>query len=129
MALWNVIRLLYGLCLYLIIQLHEKTFSYTFATTEVPITWMYVKLNIPENWAESPLPLFSAFLSETRPYSTCGIPMVLIIQICTQIPPIQKYSLGYKFCQLFKILTYREVQDTVSRYRWKPYRQPYDNTH
>ena len=38
--------------------------------------------------------------------------MVLILQIHTQISPIQISSLGYQLYQLFKILTYREVQNT-----------------
>ena len=83
-----------------------------------------LKINISENWAEKPPPPFLPFHQRPGPYCTCGIPMVPIIQIHTQIPPIQISSLGYQFCQLFKILTYREVQDTVSRYRWKPYMQP-----
>ena len=32
-------------------------------------------------------------------------------------------------CHLFKILTYRDVQDTVSWCRWKAYRQPKHNPH
>ena len=73
-----------------------------------------------KNWAEN-----------QRPDSchTCGIPMVPILQICTQIPPIQISSLGYQLCQLFKILTYTQVQDTGLWCRWKAYRQPYHNTH
>ena len=43
---------------------------------------------------------------------TCGIPMVPILQIWTQIPLIQISSLGYQLSQLFKILTYTELQDT-----------------
>ena len=217
---WKPYRQPYDKCLYLIIRLHDKTFSYTFATTEVHIIWIYAKnkhswklgrkapppppknreiffrldLSISCNfqqlsfrWQKSPppsLPLLSLrsllllphslpFLTTSippppsppsprnraiffrldlsiscnfqqpwfqaagkpplsflpfhqrpgpGPYCTCGIPMVPIIQIRTQIPPIQISSLGYQFCQLFKILTYREVQDTASRYRWKPYR-------
>ena len=63
---------------------------------------------IPEDWAESP-PLL---LLHERPSSccTCRIPMVPILQIHTQIPPIQISSLCYQLCQLFIILTYTEVQ-------------------
>ena len=90
---------------------------------------MYAKNKHLKLGRKAPPPSFLPFCQRPGPYCTCGIPMVPIIQIHTQIPPIQISSLGYQFCQLFKILTYREVQDTVSRYRWKPYRQPYDNTH
>ena len=37
--------------------------------------------------------------------------MVPIVQIHTQIPPIQISSLAYQLYQLFKILTHTEVQD------------------
>ena len=33
-----------------------------------------------------------------------------ILQIHTQIPPIRISSIGYQLCQLFKILTHRELQ-------------------
>ena len=52
-----------------------------------------------------------------------------LLQIHTQIPPIQIPSLGYQLGQLFKILTYRKVQDTGSWCRWKACMQPYHNTH
>ena len=74
-------------------------------------------------------PSFLPFHQRPGPYCTCGIPMVPIIQMHTQIPPIRISSLGYQFCQLFKILTYREVQNTGSGCRWKPCRQPYHNTY
>ena len=130
MALWNVIRLLYVYAYISQFIYITKLLSYTFGTSEVPIIWMYAK--IKHSWKlgrKAPHPSFLPFCQRPGPYCTCGIPMVPIIQIRTQISSIQISSLGYQFCQLFKILTYREVQDTVSRYRWKPYRQPYDNTH
>ena len=43
-------------------------------------------------------------------HHTCRIPMVPILQIHTQIPPIWISSIGYQLCKLFKILTYTEVQ-------------------
>ena len=46
--------------------------------------------------------------------------MVPILQIHTQIPPIRISSLGYQLYQLFKILTYREVQHTGSWCKWRP---------
>ena len=49
----------------------------------------------------------------------CGIPMVPILQIHTQISPIWISSLGPQLCQLFKILIYTELQDTRSCCRWK----------
>ena len=78
--------------------------------------------------AESP-PSFLPFHERPGSHHTCGIPMVPIQQIHTQIPPIRISSLGYQLGQLFKILTYRKVQDTGSWCRWKAYRQPYHNTH
>ena len=69
---------------------------------------------IPENWAEKPPPL-SAFSSQDRASRHTGrIPKVPILQIHTQIPPIQISSIGYQLCQLFKILTYTELQDSGS---------------
>ena len=92
-----------------------------------------LKINIPENWAEKPPPgnfeQLCLFVRDLTHVTTCGIPMVPILQICTQIPPIQISSLGYQLCQLFKILTYTEVQDTGLWCRWKACRQPYHNTH
>ena len=41
---------------------------------------------------------------------------------------LSKYLIGYQLCQLFKILTYTELQDTRSWCRWKAYRQPCHNT-
>ena len=87
-----------------------------------------VKIKILENLAEKPPPSFLPFHERSDSCHTCGIPMVPIVQIHTQIPPIQISSIGYQLCQLFKLLTYRKVQNTVSWYRWKAYRQPYHNT-
>ena len=78
--------------------------------------------------AEKP-PSFCLLLREPSSHHTCRIPMVPILQIHSQIPPIQISSLGYQIYQLFKLLTYTEVQDTGSWCRWKAYRQPYHNTH
>ena len=68
------------------------------------------KINIPENWAENaPPPLFCLFIRDPACcHRPCGIPMVPILQIHTQISPIQISSLGYQLYQLFKILTYRD---------------------
>ena len=79
--------------------------------------------------AEEPPPPFLPFRERPDSYHTCRIPMVPILQIHTQIPPIQISSIGYQLCLLFKILTYTEVQDTGLWCRWKAYRQPYHNTH
>ena len=87
-----------------------------------------IKIKIPENLAEKPPPLLP-FHERPSLHHTCRIPMVPIVQIHTQIPPIQISSLAYQLYQLFKILTHTEVQDTGSWCRWKPYRQPYHNTH
>ena len=49
-----------------------------------------------------------------------------LVQLAEKLPPsIQISSLGYQLGQLFKVLTYREVQDTGSWCRWKACRQPY----
>ena len=74
-------------------------------------------------------PPFLPFCDRPDSCHTCGIPMVSILQICTQIPSIQISSLGYQLCQLFQILTYTEVQDTGLWCSWQVYRQPYHNTH
>ena len=79
------------------------------------------------SWQKSPPPSFLPFCERPSSHHTCEIPMVTILQIHTQIPPIWISSLGYQLCQLFKILTYRDVQDTVSWCRWKAYRQPSHN--
>ena len=85
---------------------------------------------IPENWAEKPPPpLFCLFVRDLGLCHTGRIPKVPILQIHTQIPPIQISSIGYQLCQLFKILTYTELQDSGSWCIWKAYRQPYHNTH
>ena len=84
---------------------------------------------IPKNWAEKPPLLFCLFMRDQGSYHTGRIPKVPILQIHTQIPPIQISSIGYQLCQLFKILTYTELQDSGSWCIWKAYRQPYHNTH
>ena len=67
------------------------------------------KINIPENWAKKPPPpSFLPFCERPGSHHPCGIPMVPILQIHTQISPIQISSLGYQLYQLFKILTYRD---------------------
>ena len=83
----------------------------------------------PENWAEKPSHSFLPFHEGLGSRHTGRIPKVSILQIHTQIPPIQISSIGYQLCQLFKILTYRELQDSGSWCIWKAYRQPYHNTH
>ena len=89
-----------------------------------------LKINIPENWAEKlPPPSFLCFHERPALCHPCGILMVPILQIHTQISPIQISSLGYQLYQLFKILIYREVQNTGSWCRWKPCTQPYHNTY
>ena len=80
------------------------------------------------SWQKSPPP-FSPFHERPGLHHTCGIPMAPILQIHTQISPIRISSLGYQLCQLFKILTYRDVQNTVSWCRWKACQQPNHNTH
>ena len=67
---------------------------------------------IPENWAEKPPPSFLPFHEGPGSHHTGRIPKVPILQIHTQIPPIQISSIGYQLCQLFKILTYTELQDS-----------------
>ena len=74
---------------------------------------------IPENWAEKPPPqdegkFFLPFCHGPGSRHTGRIPKVPILQIHTQIPPIQISSIGYQLCQLFKILTYTELQDSGS---------------
>ena len=46
-----------------------------------------IKIKILENLAEKPPPLLP-FHEKSDSCHTCGIPMVPIVQICTQIPPI-----------------------------------------
>ena len=85
---------------------------------------------IPENWAESPPPpTFCLGPGSHGRIPKVPIPKVPILQIHTQIPLIQIPSIGYQLCQLFKILTYTELQDSGSWCIWKAYRQPYHNTH
>ena len=78
--------------------------------------------------AEKP-PSFLPFLHGPGLWHIGRIPKVPILQIHTQIPPIRISSIGYQLCQLFKILTYTELQDSGSCCIWKAYRQPYHNTH
>ena len=89
---------------------------------------------IPENWAEKPPPPpppppFLPFCHGLGSRHTGRIPNVPILQIHTQIPPIRISSIGYQLYQLFKILTYTELQHSGSWCIWKVYRQPYHNTH
>ena len=127
MALWNVIRLLYVYAYISLSSLHDKTFSYTFATTEVHIIWIYAKNKHSWKLGRKAHPSFLPFCERPGSCCPCGILMVPILQIHTQISPIWISSLGYQLYQLFKILTYREVQSTGSWCRWKPCRQPYHN--
>ena len=94
--------------------------------------WIYPFHAISSNFGSVGRKVPPPFLPfHERPSLCCTwrIPMVPILQIHTQIPPIWISSIGYQLCQLFKILTYTEVQDTGSWCRWKAYRQPYHNTH
>ena len=63
-----------------------------------------------KTWQKSPPPSFLPFHERPGSHHTCRIPMVPIVQIHTQIPPIQISSLAYQLYQLFKILTHTEVQ-------------------
>ena len=85
-----------------------------------------ISCNFQLSWQKRP-PSFLPFCERPSSHHTCSIPMVPILQIHTQIPPIWISSLGYQLCQLFKMLTYRDVQDTVSWCRWKAYKQPNHN--
>ena len=80
-------------------------------------------------WQKSPPPSFLSFCQGLGSHHTGRIPKVPILQIHTQIPAIRISSIGYQLCQLFKILTYTELQDSGSWCIWKAYRQPYHNTH
>ena len=82
-----------------------------------------------ENFLTSDLSSFLPFRHGPGSCHTGRIPKVPILQIHTQIPPIQISSTGYQLCQLFKIPTYTELQDSGSWCIWKVYRQPYHNTH
>ena len=75
-----------------------------------------LKIMIPENWAEkAPHPIsFLPFRHGFGSHHTGRIPKVPILQIHTQIPSIRISSIGYQLCQLFKILTYTELQDSGS---------------
>ena len=91
-----------------------------------------ISCNFQQLWfqvAEKLPPSFLPFRGRPGLCHPCGILMVPILQIHTQIPPIWISSLGYQLYQLFKILTYREVQNTGSWCRWKSCRQPYHNTY
>ena len=75
-----------------------------------------LKIMIPENWAEKPPTpsLFWLFVTDLARITQVEIPKVPILQIHTQIPSIRMSSIGYQLCQLFKILTYTELQDSGS---------------
>ena len=94
------------------------------------LDWIYPFHAISSNFGSAGRkahPPFPPFRVRPSLCHTCRIPMVPILQNHTQIPPIQISFLGYQLSQLFKILTYTEVQDTGSWCRWKAYRQPYHN--
>ena len=57
---------------------------------------------IPENWAEKSPLSFLPFHQGPGSCHTGRIPKVPILQIHTQIPPIQISSIGYQVCQLFQ---------------------------
>ena len=83
-------------------------------------------------WQKSPPPSFLPFHHGPDSHHTDHtgrIAKVPILQIHTQIPPIWISFIGYQLCQLFKILTYTELQDSGSWCIWKAYRQPYHNAH
>ena len=69
--------------------------------------WIYpfqaILSNFGFGWQKSPPPSFLPFHQRSDSCHTCGIPMVPILQIHTQIPPIRISSLGYQLCQLFKL--------------------------
>ena len=73
--------------------------------------WIYPFHAISSNFglAGSKCPLLLPFCQRPRLCHTCGIPMVSILQINTQILPIWISSSGPQLCQLFKIITYTEV--------------------
>ena len=70
--------------------------------------WIYpfqaISSNFGFSWQKSH-PSFLPFCETPSSCHTCGISMVPILQIHTQISPIQISSLGYQLHQLFKILT------------------------
>ena len=119
-----------GYCMFMliIIQLCDKTFSYTFAITEVHIIWNYAKNKHSWKLGRKP-PTLSAFLSETWLITPMWNTHVPILQIHTQIPPIQISSLGYQLYQLFKYSHIEKYRTQGSWCRWKPCRQPYHNTY
>ena len=63
-------------------------------------------------WQKSPPPSFLSFCQGLGSHYTGRIPKVPILQIHTQIPAIRISSIGYQLCQLFKILTYTELQNS-----------------
>ena len=68
------------------------------------LNWIYPFQAISSNFgfcSRKAPPFFLPFCDRPDSCCTCGIPMVPILQICTQIPPIQISSLGYQLCQLF----------------------------
>ena len=123
------------ICLDLIYPFHAISSNFGSAGSPPPQTVKIFRLDLSIScnfqqlwfrWQKSPP---SAFHEIPSSHHTCRIPMHPILQIHTLIPPIWISSLGYQLCQLFKILTYIEVQDTGSWCRWKTCSQPYHNTH
>ena len=78
------------------------------------LDWIYpfhaTLSNFGFGWQKSPPPIFLLFCERSDSSHTCGIPMVPIGQIHTQISPIWISSIGYQLCQLFKLLTYRKYR-------------------
>ena len=128
--LWTFFDLIYNLSISCNFQ--QLWISWQWPDCEHFLDWIYpfhaISSNFGSDGRKAPPP-HSAFHEIPSSYHTCRIPMHPILQIHTLIPPIWISSLSYQLCQLFKILTYIEVQDTGSWCRWKTCSQPYHNTH
>ena len=70
-----------------------------------------LRLMLSESWAKSPPVPWELFCEIPGSCYTCGTALAHILQIQTQIPHI-RISSGHQLCQIFKILTSREAEDT-----------------
>ena len=129
MRLWSVIRVLYVYACRMLSGYMTKLLVMYLEQLRSPQYKSMLKIMIPENCTEKPPSPILPFCEQPGSHYTCGTTLAHILQIHTQIPRIWISSSGHQLCQLFKVLTYTEVQDKGSWCRRKAYRKPHYNTH
>ena len=81
-----------------------------------------LKIMIPENWAVKPSPLFYLFVMDQARVTQVEYPWSPYYKSILRFLLSKYLLIGYQLSQLFKILTYTELQDSGSWCIWKAYR-------